>query len=173
MWVQLITMRTTSAVIGGAVVFVIVVGVVSCSKVQYVDPKPAVAFGEEYFSKLKYNQVDAAVAMYTDGFIQKRGEDWQKLLTQLGTQHGAVTDFKMLGAQVAPVTLRDSITIPCILVQYQVTRNMLVSNERLTICPHQRGEEWAIAGHEITRSDTGQHFEAGLTIQEKTLFKTN
>jgi len=162
-----------SAVIGGTVAFVIVLGAVFFPKLHYVDPRPAVAFGEEYFSKLKQHQVDDAVAMYTEGFLQRRGEDWQKLLTQLDTQNGGVTDFKTLGYQIAPVTLRDSTTIPCVLVRYQVTRNTLISDERLTICPHQRGEEWAIGGHEITRSDTGQHFEAGVTIREKTIFKTN
>ena len=109
----------------------------------------------------------------TRTFLQKRGEDWQNLLTQLDTQNGGVTDFKTLGSHVAPVKLRDSTEIPCVLVRYQVTRNTLISDERLTICPHQRGEEWAIAGHEITRSDTGQHFAAGLTFQERTIFKTN
>ena len=166
-------MRLKIAVIAGAVAFVVVLGAVFVRKVHYVDPRPAVAFGEEYFSKLRQKQVDDAVAMYTDGFLQKVGEDWHKLLLQLDTQNGDVTGFKTLGSHVVPVTLRDSTEIPCILVRYEVTRNTLVSDERLTICPHQRGDEWAIAGHEITRSDTGQHFAAGLTVQERTIIKTN
>lgn len=166
-------MGTKLFVIVGAVLCVAVLGVLSLRKLHYVDPKPAVAFGEGYFSKLKQNQVADAFAMYTDGFMQKRGQDWRKLLNQLNTEKGGVTDFKTVGSQVAPVTLRDSTEIPCVLVRYQVARNSLISEERLTICPRQRGEDWGIAGHEITRSDIGQYFEAGITFQEKTIFKTN
>jgi hypothetical protein len=35
--------------------------------------------------------------MYTDGFRQKQGEEWQRLLTQLDAQNGGVKDFKTLG----------------------------------------------------------------------------
>jgi hypothetical protein len=48
----------------------------------------------------------------------------------------------------------------------------LISEEKLTLCPDQRGAEWGIAGHEITRSDTGQHYAEGITFQEKTVFST-
>jgi hypothetical protein len=166
-------MGTKRLVIVGAVLLLAILGAVFFQKVHYVDPKPAVALGEEYFSKLKESQMDDAFAMYTDGFLRERGEDWQKLVTQLDTEKGAVTDFKTLGWQVAPVTLRDSTEIPCVVVRYQVARNSLISEEGLTICPHQRGDDWGIAGHKITRSDTGQHFEAGITFQEKTIFRTN
>jgi hypothetical protein len=159
-------------VIAGATLFVLLLGAVFFSKVHYVDPKPAVAFGDDYFSKLKQSQVDDAFAMYTDGFLQKRGEDWRKLVAYLDTQAGRVTDFKVLGAQVAPVTLHDSTEMPCALIRYQVTRSRLVSTENLTVCPNQRGAEFGIAGHEITRSDNGQHFAAGLTIQQETIFST-
>jgi hypothetical protein len=165
-------MRTKPLVIAGAVLFVVVLGAVFFPKVHYIDQRPAVAFGEEYFSKLKQGQVDDAFAMYTDGFLQKRGEEWHKLLTDLDTQNRGITDFKTLGSGLAPVTLRDSTEMPCVLVRYQVTRNTLISQEKLTICPHQRGAEYGIAGHEITRSDTGQHFAAGLTIHEETIFAT-
>ena len=158
-------------VIPGATLFVLVLGAVFFS-VHYVDPKPAVAFGDDYFSKLKQSQVDDAFAMYTDNFLQKRGEDWKKLVAYLDTQAGRVTDFKVLGAQVSPVMFHDSTEIPCVLIRYQVTRSRLVSTESLTVCPNQRGAEFGIAGHEITRSDNGQHFAAGLTIQQETIFST-
>ena len=167
-----IKMRRKPLIIAGAVLFVVVLGAVFFSKVHYVDQRPAVAFGEEYFSQLKQGQVDDAFAMYTDGFLQKRGEEWRKLLTDLDTQNRGITDFKTLGSQLAPVTLSDSTDIPCVLVQYQVTRNTLTSQEKSTICPHQRGAEYGIAGHEITRSDTGQHFAAGITIRQETIFTT-
>jgi len=111
--------------------------------------------------------------MYTEGFLQKRGEEWRKLITQMDSQANGSIDFKLLGSQTAPVTLRDSTMVPCVLVRYQVTRGTVVSDESLTVCPHQRGDEPGIAGHQITRRDTGQHFEAGLTIQQKTIFSTN
>jgi hypothetical protein len=164
--------RTKLLALAG-VVLIVTLGIVFLSKVHYVDRKPAIAFGQDYFTKLQENQVDEAFAMYTDSFLQKRGEDWKKLLLELDTQSGGISDFKMLGSQIAPVTLRNSTEIPCVLVRYQVTRGTVISEEILTICSHQRGDEPGIAGHEITRRDTGQHFEAGLTIRLKTIGSTN
>ncbi len=168
----MIKTRTKLLALAGTVL-ILVLGIVILRKVHYVDQKPAIAFGQDYFTKLQENQVDEAFAMYTDGFLQKRGEDWKKLLLEFDTQSGGISDFKMLGSQIAPVTLRDSTEIPCVLVWYQVTRGTVISEEVLTICPHQRGNEPGIAGHEITRRDTGQHFEAGLTVRMKTIVSTN
>ena len=169
-WVNM--MRLRLFIIAGAVLLIVIVAAMFFPKLHYVDPRPAVASGEEYFSKLKQRQIDDALEMYTDGFRQKKGEEWQRLLTQLDTQSGSVTDFKTFGWKIAPVQLRDSAEFACVVVQFQVTRNALISEEKLTLCPHQRGTEWGIAGHEITRSDTGQHYEAGLTVQEKTIYST-
>jgi hypothetical protein len=154
-------------IIVGAVL--VVFAAIFFPKLYYVDQKPALACGDEYFSKLRQRRVDEALEMYTEGFRQKQGEEWQRLLTQLDAQNGGVKDFKTLRSTLAPVQLRDATEIACVIVQYQVTRNALISEEKLTLCPHQRGAEWGIAGHEITRSDTGQHYEAGLTVQEKTI----
>ncbi len=165
-------MRQKLFIIAGVILLLAVLAAMFFPKVHYVDPRPAVAVGKEYFSRLRQRQIDDALQMYTDGFRQKKGEEWQKLLAELDAQNGGVTDFKTLGSKIAPVQLRDSTEIACVLVQYQVTRNGLISEEKLTLCPHQRGTEWGIAGHEITRSDNGQHYEAGLTVQEKTIFST-
>jgi hypothetical protein len=165
-------MRRKPLIIAGAALFVVVLVALFFPKTHYVDQGPAVAFGEEYFSKLKQGRIGDAFAMYTDGFLQKRGEEWRKLLGDFDTQNRGITDFKTLGSQLAPVTLSDSTEIPCVLIWYQVTRNTLISQEKLTICPHQRGAEYGIAGHEITRSDTGQHFAAGITIRQETIFTT-
>ncbi len=165
-------MHLKPLIIAGAVLLLVVLAAMLFPKLHYVDPRPAVASGEEYFSKLRQRQVEDALAMYTDGFRQQRGEEWQRLLTQLDAQNGGVTDFKTLGSKIAPVQLRDSTEIACVIVQFQVTRNNLISEEKLTLCPRQRGAEWGIAGHEITRSDTGQHYAAGLTVEEKTIFST-
>jgi len=164
--------RLKPFIIAGAVLLLVVLAAMFFPKLHYVDPRPAVACGEEYFSKLRQRQVDDALAMYADGFRQKRGEEWQKLLAQLDAENGGLTDFKTLGSKIAPVQLRDSTEIACVIVQYQVTRNTLISEEKLTLCPHQCGAERRIAGHEITRSDTGQHYAAGLTVLEKTIFST-
>lgn len=111
---------------------------------------------------------------YVHGWLSEgAGEDWRKQLTSLDSQNGAVSDFKVVASSLAPVTLRDSTEVPCVLVRYEVRRNTLISYEKLTVCPHQRGERYGIAGHEITRSDSGQHFSAGLTIQERKIISTN
>ena len=165
-------MRRKLFIAAGAVLPFVVLGAMLFPKLHYVDPRPAVASGSEYYSKLEQRQIDDALEMYTDGFRQKRGDDWRRLLIQLDEQNGPVTNFKTLVSRIAPVQLRDSTEIACFVVQYQVSRNTLISEEKLTLCPHQRGTEWGIAGHEITRSDTGQHYEAGLTVQEKQIFPT-
>ena len=164
-------MRWKLVVAGVIVLILLLVGVV-LPKLHYVDPKPAVAYGEEYYSELKLRRADDAFAMYTDGFIQKRGDEWHRLLADIDGQSGGVTDFKTVSWKLAPVHLRDSTELACVLVQYHVTRNTLDSQEILTVCPHQHGSDWGIAGHEITRSDTGQHYAAGLTIREETIFST-
>jgi hypothetical protein len=71
--------RTNLLALAG-VVLIVVLGIVFFPKVHYVDPKPAIAFGQDYFTKLRVNQGDEAFAMYTDGFLQKRGEVWKKLV---------------------------------------------------------------------------------------------
>jgi len=163
--------RIKLLIAAGVVLFVIVVlGAVLFPKVHYVDPKPAIASGEGYFSKLKQNQVDDAFAMYTEGFLRMRGGEWKKIVGDLDADGGQVTDAKLLGSQVVPVTLRDSTEIACIFTRYQVT---LVSDERLVICPNQGRSEWSIAGHEITRVDNGEPFAAGITLRQKTLFSTS
>jgi hypothetical protein len=165
-------MRLKVLLITGAVLLFVVIAAIVLSRFHLVDTRPAVAFGDEYFSKLRERQIDDALEMYTPGFRQIKGEEWNRVLTQLDAQYGGVTDFKTLASKLAPVQLSDSTEIACVIVQYQVTRNALVSEEKLTLCPHQRGEEWGIAGQEITRADTGQHYEAGLTVYEKTIFST-
>ena len=159
--------------IAGVVVLILVVFVVVVvlPKLHYVDPKPAVAYRDKYYSDLEQGLADDAFAMYTDGFIQKRGNDWHRLLTGFNGQ-GGVTDFKTVGWKVAPITLRDSTELACVLVQYHVMRHSLASQETLTVCPHQHGADWGIGGHEITLSDTGQHYAAGITIREETIFST-
>lgn len=168
----MIVTRTKLLIFAG-VVLLVALAVLFLSKLHYVDPKPAIAFGDDYFASLKQNQVDAAFEMYTDGFLRQRGKDWKELIVALDTQSGGLTDFKLLGSQVAPVMLRNSAEVPCVLVRYQVKRGTVISEETLMVCPRQRGDEPGIAGHEITRSDTGQHFQAGLTIRQKTILSTN
>src|SRR5258708_25278271 len=110
--------RTKLLVIAGTVLLGLLLAMLFFANVRYVDQKPAVAFGEDYFSKLMHGQVDDAFAMYTDGFLQKCGADWRKQLTALDSQNRGVTESKMFASSLAPVTLRDSTEILCILVRY-------------------------------------------------------
>jgi hypothetical protein len=159
------------AIAGIGIVAAVVLLVIS--KFHYVDPKPALALGEEYFSNLEQNQLDEAFDLYTEKFLEKKGQDWERTIADLDVSAGKVTSFKPQRSSVAPVTLRDGTELACEVISYQVVRASTISDEKLTICPHQRGGDWGIAGHEITRSDTGEHFEAGLTIVEKKILSTN
>jgi hypothetical protein len=151
---------------------VAVCGVLVATRFHYVDQKPAFAVGEEYLSKLEQNRLDEAFDLYTEKFLQKKGQDWQQTIAGLDAKAGEVTGFERQGSLLAPVTLQDGSDIPCVLIRYRVSRGQVISDEKLTICSHQRGDQWGIAGHEITRSDTGEHFEAGLTILERKIIST-
>ena len=167
-------MRQRNLVIAVFVVLLLgVLGFEFFTRVHYVDPKPALAVGEDYFSDLRQGQTDDAFAIYTDGFLRKVGEEWRNVIARLDEQGGSVTDFKPTGSHVVPVTLRDQTEIPCVLIRYQITRKTLSTDERLIVCPHQRGAAWAIAGHEIIRRDSGQRFSAGITVKEKTIVVTS
>jgi hypothetical protein len=61
-------------------------------KVHYVDAKPAIALGGEYFLKLKRGQAGDAFAMYTDEFWHEQGENWQKLLFELNMRTEPLPD---------------------------------------------------------------------------------
>jgi hypothetical protein len=163
-------MRIKSPVVGG---IIFVVGMIAISifryhiSLTYVNQDAAVAFGRRYFLELKENGTKVAFAMYTNGFLEKCGEEWEKVVSNLNTNYGTVADYQVLESHVAPATLHNLTVVPCVIVQYRVTRRHLISVEKLTICPGQRSEDWGIAGHEITIADTGQHFEAGLTMRER------
>ena len=130
-------------------------------KVHYVNPKPAVALGGEYFSKLKQGQINDALAMYSDEFRRQHGEQWQELLTGIDERYGTVAGVTLLDARTAPVG-----EVACVVVRYQITRNLLFSEEKLTVCPEKANTQMAIAGHEMVRLDNGQKTAAGITFTE-------
>jgi hypothetical protein len=159
--------RKRLLIFGAACLVALLVTIFITKKVHYVDQKPAVALGGEYFSKLKQGQLTDAFAMYTDEFRLRRGDDWQRLLLDLDTRYGTTTGFTLLDARTAPMA-----EIACVIVRYQITRPMLSSEEKLTVCPENSKTHMAIAGHEIVRLDTGQSTAAGITVQEKEIFST-
>jgi hypothetical protein len=165
--------RRNLLIVAFVVLLVGVLGFKFLSKIRYVDPKPALALGDDYFSDLRQGQVDDAFQKYTNGFLNKVGKEWRNVIAQLDGEGGTVTDFKLIGYHVVPVTLQDQSEIPRVLVRYQITRKSVSSDENLIVCPYQRGAAWAIAGHEISRKDTGQHFSAGITVTEKVIVGTN
>lgn len=163
--------ETKTVIIGTLVALLVGLVIVFFPKFQYVDQRQAIAVGDGYFSRLKQGEVDDAFAMYTDGFIEKVGEQWRGVVTQLQQQGGGILDFRFLRSRVVPFVVNKSSTVPCVLVQYEVTRKNLSSEEGLIVCPHQRADVWAIAGHQIIRKDTGQRLSAGLTFQEKAIIQ--
>jgi hypothetical protein len=138
-------------------------------KVHYVDTKPAIALGEEYFSKLKSGQVGSASVMYTDEFRRKHGASWEKLLSELNTKYGAVTAFTLLDAKIVPMATPLG-EVACVAVHYHVTRSAFLSEERLVVCPEQPKMQIAIAGHELIRLDSGQRIAAGISVEEHEVF---
>jgi len=163
--------ETRIVIIGTLVALVVALIIVFFPKFQYVDQRQAIAVGDAYYSRLKQGEVDDAFAMYTDGFLKQAGEKWREVVTQLQQQGGSILDFRFARSRIVPFVVSKSNALPCVFVQYEVTREKLGSEDGLIICPHQRAEAWAIAGHEIIRKDTGQRLSAGLTFQEKTIIQ--
>ena len=153
----------------GALVSATVLAVIFvASKVRWVDPKPAIALGEQYFSRLRSGQLEGALALYTDEFRRKYGADWQKLISSLNTNYGTVTGFTLLENKVVPLTSPAG-EIPCVSVRYHVARSAFPIEETLLVCP-QPNTQMAIVGHQLTRLDTGQTIAAGATVKEYELF---
>jgi hypothetical protein len=151
---------------------VTVSGLLVAKKFQYVDQKPAIAIGEEYFSNLEQNELDEAFGLYTTGFLNKDGKVWRQTIVDFDGKTGDVRGYKLESSSLAPIPLHDGTVVPCVLVTFKVSRTATTSDEILTICSHQRGDDWGIAGHEIMLTDTGEHFEAGLTVVEKKIVTT-
>lgn len=146
---------------GTATLVALLVAIFFVKKVHYVNQKPAVALGGEYFSKLKQGQTSDALAMYSDEFRRQHGEQWRKLLTDIDERYGTVAGVTLLDARTAPVG-----EIACVVVRYQTTRNLLFSEEKLTVCRERAATQMVIAGHEMVRLDTGQKAAAGITFTE-------
>jgi hypothetical protein len=163
-------MRSRTIIITSSVALLAIFGVLFFPKFHYVDSKPAVELGGEYFSRLQQGDVNGAFALYTDGFLRQAGAEWRKVITQLDAKEGNVADFRLIGSHVVPLRTQPG-EIPCVLLRYEVTRTMLSSEETLIGCPHQP-VAWAIAGHEIVSKRDGQRFSAGVTVQEKTILGT-
>jgi len=153
----------------GAVLIIGIFVVFFAGKVQYVDPKPAVALGEQYFSKLMSGRTQEAYAMYSDEFLSKHGAQWQKLLDDLDAKCGTISGYTLLSTKVVPLTTPTG-ELPCTSARYHVARKTIPLVETLVICPKDFKAEMEIAGHELTRMDTGQTIRAGATYKEYEFF---
>jgi hypothetical protein len=145
---------------------IVIAGVVAiaalfaANKVHFVDRAPAVALGDQFFSALKDRAPDKAFALYSAEFRQMQGENWkQAILVKTGTM-GSITGYSIAEQHIVPVN-----HVACILLRYAVQRTQVETREGIVMCP-QEDSSWAIVGHELTRTDTGQHVSAGLTLHE-------
>jgi len=130
-------------------------------KVHYVDTKSAAALGAQYFSYLKGGQVERAFAMYGQD-VRAEHNNWLGFLVGFSEQYGPVTEFTLADAKVLPVQ-----ELVCVVVTYHVTRKVLFTEERLTVCPAKSASPMAINGHAILRLDTGQEITAGIVGRGK------
>jgi len=158
--------RQSLFILGAAVLIVLFLALFVLREVHYFDSNPAIAVGNEYFSKLRRDQLGDALAMYSEEFQRQHGEDWRKLLVELQRRYGAVNGFKLLETKIVPLE-----KIACVAVDYQVTRNTLSTEEKLTICPDQPNFRNTIAGHAMVRLDTGQQVATGITFREQDIFR--
>ena len=161
--------RKRLLIASAAVLAVALMVILFVKKVHYVDTKPAIALGGEYFSKLMGGQLENAFSMYADEFRRQQGPRWEKLLSELNTRYGAVTGFTLLDAKIVPKAASQA-EVMCVAVHYHVARGAFPSEERLIVCPERYETQMAIAGHELIRLDTGQRIAAGTTVEEHEMF---
>jgi len=125
-------------------------------KVHIVDEAPAVAVANEYLLDVQQGKPDDAFGLYAAELRDQLGNDWKDFMEKMPNTFGAVTGYSVESGHVVPVERRG-----CYLLRYGVQRTLVNSEEVFVVCPTE-GTKWVIVGHELTRTDTGQHVQAGI-----------
>jgi len=134
---------------------------VASNKFHYVDSRPAIALGDQFFSAMKERAPGKAFELYSPEFRKMQGDGWKNgFLVKMSESWGTITGYSITQGHVVPVERRG-----CYLLRYAVQRTKVSSEETILACP-QDSPQWAIVGHELTRTDTGQHVSAGLIPRE-------
>jgi hypothetical protein len=133
----------------------------AASKVHFVDPAPAIEVADRFFACLKRDDVAGAARLYAAGVPVEPGSNWRRVLGVLQAKCGPVTDATLQRTSVVP---RDDDA--CHLLEYRTARRGHRPTERLVVCAKPGSPDPAIAGHEMTRLDTGRRISVGLTVRE-------
>lgn len=144
----------------GAAACVAALTVFALKRVHIVDPAPAIAVANEYFSDMQQGEPDAAFALYAIDVREQLGDNWKSFMRTMPKAFGAITSYSVEQGRVVPVERQG-----CYLLRYGVQRTLVNSTEGLLICPT-NGAKWEIAGHELTRMDTGQRIAGGTVPTE-------
>jgi hypothetical protein len=146
--------------IGGGVVAIILLVTLfvtfAVKKVHVVDSRPAIAVGEMYFAAMKENGSQKAFELFSREFREKQGDLWKDFLVRMPESFGSITRYSITQGAVVPVS-----NLGCYGLRYSVERTKVNSDEKFIVCPA-NGTSWAIVGHELTRTDTGQTVSAGI-----------
>jgi hypothetical protein len=128
--------------------------------VTHTDPKPAIEFGQGFYDSLGKNEIKKAFALYSSDFQNSQDDTWENFLKQFNTMYGKVRSNELNGVKLLPIKGN-----PCFALRYNVQRNSLSTLEQIIVCPS-GSEEMAIVGHGLTRLDTNQKINAGVSFTE-------
>jgi hypothetical protein len=144
----------------GAAVCVAALAVFALKKVHIVNPAPAIAVANEYFSDMQQGNPDAAFGLYSNTVREQLGDNWKGFMRTMPKAFGAITSYSVEQGHIVPVDGKG-----CYLLRYDIQRTQVNSTEGFLICPT-NGARWEIIGHELTRTDTGQHIAGGTIPRE-------
>jgi len=131
---------------------------------QYVDNKAAIAFGDQFINTLREDQVDAVFRNYDSNHINPKDAPWTRLLAGLTDRYGKISSHSLVRSSIIPVS-----DAPCTLLQYEIHRGELITQEKIIVCPVPNKNTYVVAGHELVRTDTGQRVYAGLAAEESSI----
>jgi len=158
-----------------SLVISLLVGAAACNRrVNVVNPDAALHVGADFWHLLRINDVPKSVEMYatsvwsTDTGARTR---WAKFLAALNEKFGVITATELKQKNWFPGSnlVADHRPFVCYSYDYVVTRQTLISQERLIACaePGAPLSAMQVYGHRIIRPDTAQAVTLGIDFEEK------
>ena len=150
-------------VITALIVLIIIVGAAAAfflSKVNYVDPNPAMEFGTKFFDSFKTNPPNEAFSKYSSDFRIAQGQKWNTFINQFNLRYGSVVSSELVGMKMIPIK-----GAACFALSYNIQRKALATQEQIIVCPGDN-MQMSVVGHGLIRLDTKQKVSAGISFTE-------
>jgi len=138
------------------------------SRIQIVDPTPAISFTDNYYAELKGGGAARVLGMYEPSIPTGDTDALPRLLLSMQSGHGNVVSAELQSGIIAPKG-----DVPCYWLSYNVARVSAKTVENLLVCPQSAQRLFNITGHEFLNLATGQRLSFGTTVQTKTISISN